>query len=201
METVDLRGFAFVITDTAGVRETSSTAESLAVARSRQAAASADILLRVFDGSCPLDDTDLGVLQLPRTEAAGICIINKSDLEPGLTTDDHRKLEVTGDALVSASAAVAGGCEELKRALVAAARTLKGDAATSLALGRERHRAALQRALAAIVGARVLMTHGEQAELASIELRVALAEIAGITEALDNEQVLDRIFASFCLGK
>ena len=103
--------------------------------------------------------------------------------------------------MVPASAAVVGGCEELRRALVAAVRTLKGDAATSLALGRERHRAALQRALAAIVEARVLVTRGDQAELASMELRTALAEIAGITEALDNEQVLDRIFASFCLGK
>lgn len=201
METVDLRGFAFVITDTAGVRESSSTAESLAVARSHEAAANADIVLRVFDGSCPLDDSDLGVLQLPSMEVAGICVVNKSDLEPALTEDDHRRLEATGDAMVSASAAVAGGCEELKRALVAAARTLKGDSATSSALGRERHRAALQRALAAIVEARVLMTRGDQAELASVELRMALAEIAGITEALDNEQVLDRIFASFCLGK
>jgi tRNA U34 5-carboxymethylaminomethyl modifying GTPase MnmE/TrmE len=45
------------------------------------------------------------------------------------------------------------------------------------------------------------MALGEQAELASIELRRALAEIAGITEVLDNDQVLDRIFASFCIGK
>jgi tRNA modification GTPase len=96
---------------------------------------------------------------------------------------------------------VAGGGDELRRALVSVAQTLKGDAGASAALGRERHRAALQRALVAILDARTLMTRGEHAELASAELRSALAEIAGITEPLDNEQVLDLIFASFCLGK
>jgi tRNA modification GTPase len=103
--------------------------------------------------------------------------------------------------VVSASALVAGGGDELRRALVAAAQSLKGDAGASAALGRERHRAALQRALVAILDARALMTRGEHSELASAELRSALTEIAGITEALDNEQVLDLIFASFCLGK
>jgi tRNA modification GTPase len=95
----------------------------------------------------------------------------------------------------------AGGGEELRRALVAVAQSLKADAGASAALGRERHRAALQRALVAILEARALMAYGENAELASAELRSALTEIAGITEALDNEQVLDLIFASFCLGK
>jgi tRNA modification GTPase len=201
METVDLRGLAFVITDTAGLRETSSASESLAVGRSRQEAANADILVRVFDGSCPLDDADLRVLQLPSTDGAGICVMNKSDLTPGLTAADRSRLDATGWALVSASALAACGGEELRHALVAVAQSLKADAGASAALGRERHRAALQRALVAILEARALIEHGEHAELASAELRSALTEIAGITEALDNEQVLDLIFASFCLGK
>lgn len=201
METVDLRGFAFVITDTAGVRETHSASESLAVDRSRQEAANADILVRVFDASAPLDDADLRVLQLRSADGAGICVLNKSDLMPGLTVDDHCRLETTGCAVVSASASAPGGGDGLRRALVAVAQTLKGDAGASAALGRERHRAALQRASVAVLAARNLMTRGENTELASAELRSALTEIAGITEALDNEQILDLIFSSFCIGK
>jgi tRNA modification GTPase len=78
---------------------------------------------------------------------------------------------------------------------------LKGDPTESASLSRERHRAALERASAALGAAQQLMASGDQAELASIEIRQALAEVAGITEVVDNEQVLDLIFSSFCIGK
>jgi len=200
-ETVDVSGFAFVITDTAGVRETSSASESLAVARSLQEAVDADILLRVFDGSSPLDEADLRVLGLKTKEGAELIVVNKSDLPTGLTADDQRRLRAVGCEVISASALETGGSEDLRHTLVSRAGALKGDAAASAGLSRERHRAALERALAAIDDAMALMTRGDQAELASIELRRALAEISGITEALDNEQVLDLIFSRFCLGK
>jgi len=201
METVDVRGFAFVITDTAGVRETASTSESLAVARSRQEASSADIVVRVFDGSSSLDEADLAVLNIPFGAAPGICVSNKADLPLGLTEDDQRKLAGMGCTVVPASAVQPGGCDRLKRALLAAAQEMRGDDSQSAGFNRERHRAALERAVEAVAAAQVLMSDGEQADLASIELRRALAEISGITEPLDNERVLDVIFASFCLGK
>jgi tRNA modification GTPase len=201
METVDLRGFGLVITDTAGVRATASASESVAVTRSLREAATADILVRVFDGSHPLDDADLSILQLQCDEGAAICVINKSDLTPGLTVDDRRQLEEGGCPVVPASAVAINGCDALKSTLTEVAHALKGDAGESAGLARERHWAALQRALAAVHGARSLMAIGDQAELASIEVRRAIAEIAAITEVLDNEEVLDSIFASFCIGK
>ena len=201
METVDLHGFAFVITDTAGVRQTSSASELLAVDRSLREAKKADILLRVVDGSRPLDDADYAVLQLQCEDGIEIHVVNKSDLAPGLDADDRRRLAASGSVVVSTSTVDSGGCDELKLALIAAAKALKGDAGGSAGLGRERHRAALARALAAITAAQSVMASGEQAELASIELRRALAEVAGITEVLDNERVLDLIFSAFCIGK
>ena len=201
METVDLRGFGLVITDTAGVRATESPSESVAVTRSLREAASADILVRVFDGSNPLDEADLSILQLRCEEGAAICVINKSDLTPGLTADNRRQLEESACPVVSASAVAIAGCDELKNTLSAVAHTLKGDAGESAGLARERHWAALQRALAAVRGARSVMAIGHQAELASIEIRRAIAEIGTITEVLDNEEVLDSIFANFCIGK
>jgi tRNA modification GTPase len=181
METVDLRGLGLVITDTAGVRATESVSESVAVARSLREAASADILVRVFDGSNPLTDADLSVLQLRCEEGAEICVINKSDLTPGLTADDRRQLEESGCPVVCASAVATNGCDELKNTLAAVAHGLEGDAGESAGLA--------------------VMEIGDQAELASLEVRRAIAEIATITGVFDNEEVLDSIFASFCIGK
>lgn len=201
METVDLGGFAFVITDTAGVRETSSASELLAVDRSRREATKADILLKVVDGSRPLDDADSRILGTLCDEGLTICVINKADLPQALTDDDHRRLEATASRVVTSSTVTPDGCDWLRREMMRIAEELKGDTGDSPTLSRERHRAALQRAWLAVTAAEATMDDGEQAELASIEIRRALAEVAGITEPLDNEDVLDQIFASFCIGK
>jgi tRNA modification GTPase len=200
METVDLNGLAFVITDTAGVRRASGAAERLAVDRSRQEAVKADILIAVFDGSQPLEQVDSEVLRLRCDDGIAFGVINKADLAPGLTPDDQCRLAAAGYRVVSSSALRPGGCDALKRALIEAAEGLKGDAGESAGLGRERHKAALHRALTAITQADRMLA-AEEPEIASVELRVALAEVAGITEVLDNERVLDQIFASFCIGK
>jgi tRNA modification GTPase len=200
METVDVGGCAFVITDTAGLRETASASELMAVDRSRREAVQADVLLCVVDGSQPLNEADFEILRLRFGDGHAVCVVNKADLAPGLTVEDRRRLEEHGRVVVSSSAVVPGGCDELKQVMVQTARRLRGDAGASAGLGRERHRAAFQRALVSISEAEAMMAE-EQPELASIELRAALSEVAGITEVLDNEQVLDRIFASFCIGK
>ena len=196
-ETVDLGGFAFLITDTAGVRPTSSVSEALAVGRSLQEASDADILIRVFDGSRALDDRDVAILALMSESGRALCVINKSDLLPGLSKKDHALLLATGGPVVTASAITAGGCDALERCIVETVDSFTQDAGESTGLARERHRAALERALYAVTRAQ----SEDQAELAAIELRQAIAEIGGITEVLDNEQVLDVIFASFCIGK
>jgi len=200
METVDVNGFAFVITDTAGVRGASGAAETLAVDRSRREAAKADILIAVFDGSRPLEEADSEVLRLRCDDGIALGVINKADLPLGLTPDDQCRIAAAGRRVVSSSALRPGGCDAMKRALIEAAEELKGDAGESSGLGRERHRAALKRALTAVTEAERMLV-AEEPELVSVELRDALAEVAGITEVLDNERVLDQIFASFCVGK
>jgi len=68
-------------------------------------------------------------------------------------------------------------------------------------LSRERHRAAAERTAAALGRAYEVVADNTRSELAAIELRDALDELAAITEPSDNEDVLDRIFAEFCIGK
>jgi len=200
METVDLNGLAFLLTDTAGVTKTSSDAERLAVDRSRREAVKADILLHVFDGSRPLEDIDSEVLRLRCDGGIAIGVVNKADLALRLTADDQCRLVAAECRIVSSSALQPGGCDELKRALIEAAEGLRGDAGESAGLGRERHRAALQLTLAALAEAETRLL-ADEPELASVEVRAALGELAGITEVLDNELVLDQIFGSFCIGK
>ena len=64
-----------------------------------------------------------------------------------------------------------------------------------------RHRAALERCLTAIDRARQLQLESGPPELTSLELRAAVSELAAITNPLDNEEILDEVFRSFCIGK
>ena len=129
-------------------------------------------------------------------------MLNKSDLGEGTTPADRALLERLGAPVVKASAIDGSGAAVLQELLVDAAKRLRGSDTTPPAgLSRERHRAAAERTRAALSRSLEVMTASERTELAAIELREALDELAGITEPLDNEHVLDRIFADFCVGK
>ncbi len=199
-EIVDMQGHGFVLTDTAGIRETSGYSESIAVRRSRVEAASADISVRVIDTSERLTDGDLELLA---ADVAGeaICVLGKSDLRERLLATDREYIARLPYPAVSASAVAADGLHALQFALITAAARLRGDATVPPGLTRERHRAAAERARDSLERARVLMRSSIQSELVAAELRDALSELATITEPLDNEAVLDRIFAEFCVGK
>lgn len=186
-EAVELDGVALVLTDTAGLRETSSAAEAAAVERAREAAAEADLRVVVVDAS--LEDADGD----PDADDNTVVVWNKSDL--GIRRADG---PASGRAFVT-SAKSGEGCEALAVALASLARS-RIDAEPA-GVSRVRHRVALERAARAIGRARELAAAAGTEELAALELRTALAEISSITLPLDNEEVLDSIFSTFCIGK
>jgi tRNA modification GTPase len=102
--------------------------------------------------------------------------------------------------IVSASAVTGAGCEGICESLIALARGDRQETESAL-VSRARHRAALERAKAALdeVRARVDANSGD--EIVALELRTALSELASITDPVNNDQVLDQIFATFCIGK
>jgi tRNA modification GTPase len=200
-ETVDTRGWAFVLTDTAGMRDTDSVSETAAVERSRAAAEAADICVCVVDGSLPLTGDDLALIGACRASGETLCVLNKSDLGDGTTVANREYLAQLGLPLLRISALEPGGAEALQHALIRAAKRIRGDTSPPAGLTRERHHSAAERTRAALDRATVLLTANEQSELAAVELRDALRELAAVTDPLDNEHVLDRIFAEFCVGK
>jgi tRNA modification GTPase len=202
-EVVDLDGYPICIIDTAGVRETEGLAEKIAVEHAHRAVGGADVVVRVLDSSRPLDPRDDEVLSLSPSGASCITVLNKMDLPAGLTEIDRQKIEQTGGTVAQSSAVAAGGCDDLKRAVMGAIAALRGNVeeAGGAGLGRERHRVALERTLAALITAKRQLVEDQRSELAALELRQALRELASVTDAVDDERVLDEIFSKFCIGK
>lgn len=174
---MDLHGLPVTLLDTAGLRETADPVERIGVDRARARAAAAD--LRVF----LLDDT--GFPDDLRPTGDDLVVQGKADLHPG---PGLRISGLTGQ-----------GVPELVEAI---ADRLQCRAAGAATLTRARHRLAVERGIKALESARVEVEGGaERAELAAEQLRTALRALDSLVGRVDVEQVLDDIFASFCIGK
>ncbi len=194
-EVVDLGGIAFVLTDTAGLRDAAGAAESQAVERARATLEDADLRVFVLDASRapgPDDDEAWG-----RAGGADLVLLNKADL--GVAGGWSGRFAGCDVGVLLTSAATGDGCDALVEALVAAARQrLESQPA---GISRLRHRSALERTMASLRAARELAVADDRSELTALELRGALAELAAISEPVGAEDVLDRIFSEFCIGK
>ncbi len=186
-ESVTLGGLRLRLIDTAGLHESADAIERAGMERSRRAGAEADLVLLVVDGT-------QGRAQLPELEEGStrLVIINKCDcpLHPDWEGAEGIRLScLRGEGLAELAAAIE------QRFLAAPAEC------DSYAAINTRHRYALQQALDALAQARSGLEAGEPPELTDIALRDALDALGSISGRIDTEDILSRVFATFCLGK
>jgi tRNA modification GTPase len=194
-ESLTLDGLPIVIWDTAGIRESEDPVERLGVELSRQHLDKADAIVLVVDGSVELTPEDEALLQISSSKKRLIAV-NKSDLPRAA------QLRLTTEAatqIVATSAKTGTGIESLKtnlRALLLGCAVEPAITITNL-----RHRSELVRSADGLRRAVDTLTMGFPPELAAVDLndaREALEEIIGI---VSSEDILERIFNDFCIGK
>jgi tRNA modification GTPase len=176
----DLGGLPVIIVDTAGLRESGDMIEREGVSRARARAQDADLVLWLV----PPEGEESEPPQAQRLLRVG----TKSDLN-----------RVRHDCDLTIAAATGEGLPELIARLEEEASALMGQG--DAILTRERHRKALERAHAALERARAMLVGHGPLELAAEEVRLAARAIGEITGRVDVEDVLDRLFSSFCIGK
>lgn len=173
---LDIGGQLYILLDLAGLRETDSKAEAEGVRRARQAIETADIVLW-------LTAPDIGASDLAPM-AAAIHVGTKADLG------------IVPQVDLSVSTRSGAGLELLVERIAAIGLTLAGGEPSLLS--RERDRLSLQAAITALEAAAGQLA---QPELAAESLRIASQALERLVGRLDAERVLDRLFASFCIGK
>jgi tRNA modification GTPase len=179
--TLEIAGVPVLLADTAGLRETADEIEAEGVRRALARAEAADLRLAVFAADVPPDAATLALLDRPGT----VPVVNKTDLAPAVLPGAIAVSARTGEGLAALQARLA---EEV------AARAGLTEAA---ALTRPRHRAALAEAVAALAEAET----APLPEIAAEGLRAALSALGRITGHVGVEEILDRVFAEFCIGK
>jgi len=198
-EAVNIEGIPVVLYDTAGIRDPEDEVEEEGVRVSRRHLEEADMVLLVLDRSEPLDEEDRAIAALSG-ERAVVAALNKSDLPARLTADDATSL-VTGAPRVNVSATQGTGIELLEGAIVEAVHGKRLDGTEGAIVTRARHRDALVRAGKALEQAADAAREGLAPEFVSVDLRQALDALGEITGRTAPEEILDRIFSEFCIGK
>ena len=196
-EAINLDGLPVVLWDTAGLRETDDQIEQMGVNLSRQYLEKADALIVVLDGSTKLTQDDKVLLR--NVEAKKVLIaVNKDDLPQTLSPEDLSRFS-DPRTIVRVSAKSGEGINVLQKKL----RDLVIDCERepAMVLTNLRHRNALLRGETALRHAETTLGEGYAAEFVAVDLnetRDALGEIIG---TVSNEDILERIFSNFCIGK
>ncbi|MBI5100191.1 MAG: tRNA uridine-5-carboxymethylaminomethyl(34) synthesis GTPase MnmE [Nitrospirae bacterium] len=224
-EYLNIKGLPVKIMDTAGIRNVENIAEKEGVKRSLNAMEDADMVLLILDGSSALQKTDIELIEKSLSKNT-ILVINKTDLPqkidwnvgaglvPAPMNGNHKgcPYEILGQArndaaeiflkqkIVRISAKKGSGIEKLKTRIVDT--VLHGhiesntDVVTNI-----RHVHALEKALVSINSFLTAVTNKTSPEFLSVELRDALDAIGEIIGITTPDDILNKIFSNFCIGK
>jgi tRNA modification GTPase len=199
-EEIAVEGVPVVLIDTAGIRNSNDEIESIGVQRARQAAADADLLIVVIDGSQSLHDDDRSVID-EVSNVPHIVALNKNDLPTfSQVAFDEEDAGSRCSAVIPVSAKSAAGLEILRTAILSP--FTEGEARSEgLLITNARHHDLLVRSIEALDSSRRLLYERASEELVLIGLHNALRYLGEITGETTTEEILGQIFATFCIGK
>lgn len=197
-ELLNIKGLLVRVMDTAGIREAHEMAEREGIKRSLHAINDSDIVIVLIDGSKPVNDEDIYILNKVREKGKRFIIgINKSDLCP---SPFPFSLQPSAFSL-SISAKTGQGLDELKDAIInLTLGNTKGES-QSLIVTNLRHKIAIDRAAASLRKTLEDMMNSQPEEIVALSLREGLDHLGEIVGAVTTEDILDRIFSQFCIGK
>lgn len=194
---VSLGGYPFRLVDTAGLRDASGKVERLGIEVARRYLANAEIVLFCAEAGRALSDEELGFLE--QVEASILLVRSKSDLAStgAAETSDAAELRQ-----VSVSTLTGEGLGELRDHLLSAAFSdslaLEGGAPL---ITRKRHARELRRARSEMSAFLEARSSGLAPEVAATHLRAAAEALEELLGVIAPEDVLERVFAEFCIGK
>ncbi len=199
-ETVSLAGYALIIYDTAGIRETESDIEQIGIGRTHELIRESDLLLYLVDYT----EIENALPELPEEAVAKtIFVASKIDLGPFTqmpTAEEFGKYCNLQPPLIPCSTLLPDGLKEVKQAILDRL-NLPLELDERPLITNTRHLAALQRALAAAHNAQKAMQDGMGYEFIAFDLIEARSAIDEIIGTISTDEMLESIFANFCIGK
>jgi tRNA modification GTPase len=193
-ESASLDGIPLRFFDTAGVRETHDLVESIGVARTLETLTDADLTLLVVDSSLPINDEDRGVRHKLQN-VPHLVVANKADLMP------HENAALEEWKPLRVSAKTGEGLTNLREAIRDFLGSSRAEAIAESVLTSARQSETVLRAIASLRTGESALVDGTPHEMVLLDLYAGLLTLNELTGEITTEDILGRIFSSFCIGK
>jgi tRNA modification GTPase len=197
IQQIHVQGVPLHIIDTAGLRETDDTVESIGIARTWAEIEKANVIIHLQDARSQSDDLDTAITQRLPARTPVLKVFNKIDL---LAASEQATMAARSPSALGISAKTGAGLDSLRQRLLDIAGW--SPSTESPWLARERHLQALTSANEHLLLAAEHASHNDSVlDLFAEELRLAHGDLCAITGQFTSDDLLGEIFSSFCIGK
>ena len=198
-EFVNINGIPLKLIDTAGIRQAKDEVEKIGIAKSREIAKEAELIIAIFDSTKELTPEDKEILELIKNKKA-IIILNKIDLKSILQEDDPRFKEVS-QHILKISALHAIGIEKLYQEITDLFQLNEINLDNEIIVTNIRHKNLITKAIYHIQKTKEDVTKKMPLDIIAISIKDILEDLGNITGEMVSEDIINEIFAKFCLGK
>ena len=198
-EMLNVKGVLIKISDAAGIRETSDIVESMGIERAKKNIDEADVVIMVCDAASPIDEEDMEIFRIIGNKRS-IFVFNKIDLGDIAKEGD---LLIFGGEMLFLKASIKNntGVKDIEDAIAELVYSEKVKHKGDVVIVNARHKQALAETLKSLDDSILALNQGLPIDMISIDIREALDAMNTITGESAGDELIDRIFSKFCLGK
>lgn len=198
-EFVTINGIPLKLVDTAGIRNAKDEVEKIGIEKSREIASTADLVIALFDSSKNLDDEDLEILEIAKNKKS-IIILNKMDLATKIN-EQNEKIKQTNAPIIKISALKKEGIEKLEEEITKLFNLNEINLDNEIVITNARHKNLISKAIENVKKTKETMKNEMPLDIVAIFIKDILEDLANITGEIVTDDIIDEIFAKFCLGK
>lgn len=198
-EVLSIRNIPVYLVDTAGIRETSDKVEKIGIEKSKEAFNQADFILFLLDGSRPLEEEDLQIMEFLK-EKKSLVLINKRDLGEAISIEEIAA-KLPASQVIEASLLKGQGITEIEDAvedLVYGGEIVQKE---SMMVNNVRHIELLQQAVKSLTDALHMSERREALDFIEVDVKNAYEKLGEIIGETVSDDIINEVFARFCLGK
>ena len=198
-EFVIINGIPLNLIDTAGIREAKDAVEVIGIEKSKKLASDADLIIAIFDSSKDFSKEDLEILEIIKNKKA-IVILNKIELEQKIT-NENPKLANFNKNTINMSTKNKIGLETLFEKITTMFNLDEINLDNDIVITNERHKSLISKAIENLNKTEDALKKQMPVDIIAISLKDVLTNLAAITGQEAGEEIINEIFARFCLGK
>ena len=198
-EFVNINGIPLKLIDTAGIRNAKDEVEKIGIARAKEIAKEADLIIAIFDSSKDLTEEDLEILNLVKNKKA-IIVLNKTDLKSAIDENNQEFKDFKGK-IVKISALNNTGIEEIYDEITRLFDLSEINLDNEVVITNVRQKNLISKAIESVDKTKKTIFEKMPLDIVAIYIKEILEDLGNITGEFVTEDIINEIFAKFCLGK